>query len=318
MKRSPTRIAGDTRREAAFTLIELLVVVAVIAVLVAILLPCLNRAREAGRRAACMGHMHQLQIAWHLYAVDWHDHIVNGEPMPHPGSGLRPNYGKNWLMTFVPDGYSSPAAAQAAMRTGALSPYIADVRAYLCPGRYRHRQDTRGNLVVHEWLSSYGILGSMNVFAPEEWGKWDRGFRATNSVGRTVLYIRQTSELVDPGPSARAVFMDWGQPQGSYGPPASVGWSPHSQGNILQGLHSAIHHSNGTCLSFADGHVEYWKLSDPNEIAWARWRRDEGSPGFSEPHPPYSRPDNPDYVRLFRAIWGKWPVSPYAHLEEAK
>jgi prepilin-type N-terminal cleavage/methylation domain-containing protein len=161
---------GDRSREAGFTLIEILVVIAVIAVLVAILLPCLNHAREAGRRAACMGHMYQLQIAWHLYAVDWHDHIVNGQPVPQLGGSQTPNYGKPWLATYVPNGYSGPTAALTVMRTGALAPYIADVRTYLCPGRYRHRQDVNGYLRTDEWVSSYGILGSMNVFAPEDWG----------------------------------------------------------------------------------------------------------------------------------------------------
>ncbi len=50
--------APQSRRPTGFTLIELLVVIAVVAVLLAILLPSLNRAREAGRRAACMAHMH--------------------------------------------------------------------------------------------------------------------------------------------------------------------------------------------------------------------------------------------------------------------
>jgi prepilin-type N-terminal cleavage/methylation domain-containing protein len=67
-------------RPAAFTLIELLVVVAVIAVLTAILVPCLNRVREAGRRAVCMGNLRQLQIAWHAYAIDSGDCIVNAQP----------------------------------------------------------------------------------------------------------------------------------------------------------------------------------------------------------------------------------------------
>ena len=53
-----------------FTLIELLVVAAIIAVLVAILLPGLGKAREAGRRVACLSNQKQLAVALHEYAVE--------------------------------------------------------------------------------------------------------------------------------------------------------------------------------------------------------------------------------------------------------
>ena len=54
-----------------FTLIELLVVIAVIALLMGILLPALNVAREQGRRAACMSNMRQVGLALTLYQADY-------------------------------------------------------------------------------------------------------------------------------------------------------------------------------------------------------------------------------------------------------
>jgi prepilin-type N-terminal cleavage/methylation domain-containing protein/prepilin-type processing-associated H-X9-DG protein len=62
----------------AFTLIELLVVIAVIAVLMAILMPALSRAREQGKRVACLSNVKQLALAWNLYADDYDGRIVNG------------------------------------------------------------------------------------------------------------------------------------------------------------------------------------------------------------------------------------------------
>ena len=62
-----------------FTLIELLVVIAIIAVLMAILMPSLNRAREQGKRAGCLNNLKQLGLAWIAYAGDNDDKIMNGE-----------------------------------------------------------------------------------------------------------------------------------------------------------------------------------------------------------------------------------------------
>jgi len=52
----------------AFTLVELLVVIAIIALLMAILMPALNRAREQGKRATCLSNLRQLTLAWTMYA----------------------------------------------------------------------------------------------------------------------------------------------------------------------------------------------------------------------------------------------------------
>ncbi|MCX5643872.1 MAG: prepilin-type N-terminal cleavage/methylation domain-containing protein [Phycisphaerae bacterium] len=65
-------------RRNAFTLIELLVVIAVIAVLMAILMPALSRAREQGKRAACLNNLRQLALSWNLYADDCDGKIING------------------------------------------------------------------------------------------------------------------------------------------------------------------------------------------------------------------------------------------------
>lgn len=77
------------QRAPAFTLIELLVVIAIIAILAALLLPTLNRAKQAGYGAACKSNLHQLGIALLSYVPDFNAYpiyaVAHGElPGPPP------------------------------------------------------------------------------------------------------------------------------------------------------------------------------------------------------------------------------------------
>ena len=75
---------GGWRRRAGFTLIELLVVVAIIALLVAILVPAVGRAREEARLAVCASSLKQYGLSWFLYAQDYNGAIPNATGMNSP------------------------------------------------------------------------------------------------------------------------------------------------------------------------------------------------------------------------------------------
>jgi len=62
----------------AFTLIELLVVIAIIAVLAALLMPALERARNSAREVVCVSQVHQFSTAFFAYGQDWEEFIPNG------------------------------------------------------------------------------------------------------------------------------------------------------------------------------------------------------------------------------------------------
>ena len=121
-------------RRRAFTLIELLVVIAIIGVLVALLLPAVQQAREAARRSQCKNNMKQMGLAMHNY----HD-AYNRFPI---GAGFGAQIGQNWRASILPFLDQAPLYNQLNFTGGSwTSPYAGSnivlrgtkVVVYNCP-----------------------------------------------------------------------------------------------------------------------------------------------------------------------------------------
>jgi len=106
----------------AFTLIELLVVIAIIAILAALLLPPLSRAKQNAHRTACLNNLKQIMIAAHLYADD------NGGHLPFPNSFHSDSIGPGWLY----NGTNNLTLPQT-VETGQLWDSLKVRKIYWCP-----------------------------------------------------------------------------------------------------------------------------------------------------------------------------------------
>src|SRR5262245_18157537 len=90
-------------RRRAFTLVELLVVIAIIGVLIALLLPAVQRVREAVNQASCASQMKQLAIACHSYENDYGHFPPGGRYGKQPGWDIICHYPQgNWLVFTLP------------------------------------------------------------------------------------------------------------------------------------------------------------------------------------------------------------------------
>ena len=225
-------------KQRGFTLVELLVVIAIIALLMAILMPALNRARELGRRTVCLGNLKQLVFAWIMYSDENSGNLVRGIA----GHNLVVNNVVTERSWAGPVNSGDPTRAQEKqLRDGALWSYCKNEKTYRCPaGKVGH-------------MLSYAIVCAMN-------GHDMAGAKADQ------VWVNNRGDMVRA--NDRIVFIDigevrTGQNEGSY----------RIEYNQKQWVHPPpVRHRDGATVGYADAHSTYWKWtgdSPTNSTVWA-------------------------------------------------
>jgi prepilin-type processing-associated H-X9-DG protein len=253
------------------------VVIAIIAVLMAILIPALTRAREQGKRATCLSNLKQLTLAWIMYADENDDNLVNGN------TGDYGEIHQNETPWVLRDWVSGMTVEQKrdAIQNGALWPYLKTLKIYKCP--------TVGKIaIVHsgaqeEMLRTYSLVDSMNGLNPLNWSNMAEG-----TIGAKMIKKRMDI----PNPAYRIVFLDDGGTITS----AMGGWSVYLTVERWWDP-PPIRHGDGTTFSFADGHSEYHKWGDPRTIEFGK----QVPPRYQSEQ----QPGNGDIRWAAVAVWGK-------------
>ncbi len=236
--------SSDPRpRRSGFTLIELLVVIAIIAILAAMLLPALNRARQKTQGVYCMNNTKQLILAWNMYTHDNNDNLV---PALH-GGGARDGTGWNGMMGWVEGWLDWSTRSDNTNinflvndRWAKLGKYVINAKIFKCPAD-NYLAPAQASAGFRERVRS--LSGNIGV-GPGNYkdGPWDPIYQSYS----------KPNQFIYPGPSQTWVFVDEH--------PDSINDAGLFNPRAAKWVDVPATYHNGACgFSFVDGHAEIHK-----------------------------------------------------------